>query len=293
MYDIVIVGGGPAGLAAAIYAAREGFEVLIAEKMYAGGQVVTTDFIENYPGFAKGISGYDLCSAMQKQAERFGAKLTFTDITKYDLEGRVKKLTTSMGDVIETKTVIMAMGASHRHLGVPGEMEFAGRGVSYCAICDGAFFKDKKVVVVGGGDSAVEDSMYLSQYVLSVTIVHRRDELRAQKIIQARAFADPKIDIKWNSIVKSIRGKDTLSTIELEDTKTGETSFIDADGLFVLIGLEPNTDNVTVKIDKSGYILTDENMHTSIDGVFAAGDIRKKNTQTSCDGMRRRCNCRK
>lgn len=234
--------------------------------------------IENYPGYVSSSSGYELCSSMQQQAEKFGTEIKFAEIVKLDLAGEVKCLHTSDGEEISARTVILSTGAHPRRLGVPGEMEFLGRGVSYCAVCDAAFFKDKKLVVVGGGDTAVEDSVFLTKYASSVTIVHRRDKLRAQKIIQERALSHPTITVSWNSVVKSINGKDSVEGIILKNVQTGNEMEMAADGIFVLIGLDPNTKFLDgqISLDQMGYIITDENMRTNIPGVYAAGDVRKK-----------------
>ncbi|MBQ7524874.1 MAG: thioredoxin-disulfide reductase [Abditibacteriota bacterium] len=285
MYDIICVGAGPAGLTAAIYASRESLSVLVLERMVAGGQAVMTEFIENYPGFAKGVSGYDLTDAMRAQAERFGAEIRLADVVGYDIDGDVKRLTLSNGDVVESKAVILTQGATHKHLGVPGEDKFSGRGVSYCAVCDGAFFKDKEIVVVGGGNSAVQDALYLAKYGSHVTIVHRRNELRAQKVIAQRAFDNPKVSICWDSVVKEIKGANAVESVVLENVKTGEKSDMKADGVFIFIGLNPGGEGVDVKKDDYGYIVTDEEMATSVPGVFAAGDIRQKSLRqviTAC-----------
>ena len=278
MYDVAILGGGPAGLTAAIYASRARLSTVLIERNYPGGQVVMCEKIENYPGHVANTSGYDLSVSMKQQAEKFGAEIKLTDIATLDLDAPVKVLYASDGEQIRARTIILSLGANPRRLGVPGEMEFIGRGVSYCAVCDAAFFKDKKLVVVGGGDTAVEDSNFLTRYASSVTIVHRRDKFRAQRIIQERALGNPTITVQWNSVVKSIGGKDSVDHVILENVHTNEESHLPVDGVFVLIGLDPNTKLLDgrIALDETGYIITDENMRTNIPGVFAAGDVRHK-----------------
>lgn len=278
MYDVAILGGGPAGLTAAIYASRARLSTVLIEKNYPGGQVAMCDNIENYPGYTANTSGYELCTSMKDQAERFGAEIKLMEIARIDLESPEKILHATDGEKIKAKTVILSLGAHPRKLGVPGEMEFIGRGVSYCAVCDAAFFKDKKILVVGGGDTAVEDSHFLTRYASSVTIVHRRDKFRAQRIIQERTLGNPIIRVQWNSVVKSIGGKDAVDHVVLENVHTREESQVPVDGVFVLIGLDPNTRFLDgrIDVDAMGYIITDEDMRTNIPGVFAAGDVRQK-----------------
>lgn len=276
-YDVIVLGGGPAGLAAGIYASRARLSTLLVEKNYPGGQLMMCENIENYPGFAGG-AGMELSETMRQQAEKFGMESRMVEVERVDLIGLEKVLKTADGGEIRGKTVILSLGAKPRRLGVPGESEFLGRGVSYCAVCDGAFFKDKRLAVIGGGDTAVEDSVFLTKYASSVHIVHRRDKLRAQRIIQERALAHPVINVAWNSIVKQIGGGDTVDHLILEDIHTREVTKLPVDGVFVLIGTDPNTQMLQgqINLDDQGYILTDENMHTNIRGVFAAGDVRHK-----------------
>ncbi len=278
VYDVAILGGGPAGLTAAIYASRARLKTVLIERAYRGGQVAMCEKVENYPGFVTSNSGYELCTAMAGQVDKFGAETKNVDVTKLDLMSSPKVLHTSDGEQIHAKTVILSLGATPRKLNVPGELEFIGRGVSYCAVCDAAFFKDKKLIVVGGGDTAVEDSHFLTRYASSVSIIHRRDQLRATKIIQERAFSNPAITVHWNSVVKSIGGKDAVDHVVLQNVHTNEETHFPVDGVFVLIGLDPNTKllNGEITLDAMGYIVTDDNMRTNIPGVFAAGDVRKK-----------------
>ncbi|MGB9977475.1 thioredoxin-disulfide reductase [Thermovenabulum sp.] len=276
-HDLIIIGGGPAGLSAAIYGARARLKTLVVEKMYAGGQAAITDRIENYPGFVEGIGGMELTEAMKMQAERFGAKFVNGEaqriIPKDD--GFIVEL---KNEQLEAKSVILAMGAEARKLMVKGEKEFTGRGVSYCATCDGAFYTDRKVVVVGGGDSAIEEALYLTKFAESVTVVHRRNELRATKILQERAFSNEKIKFLWDSVVKEVKGQEAVEEIVIKNIKTGEITSYPTDGVFVAIGWEPNSNIVKglVNLNERGYIITDENMATNVPGIFAAGDIREK-----------------
>lgn len=282
MYDVLIIGGGPAGLAAGLYAARAKLKTVILEKDKAGGQIVTTDEVANYPGSVVDASGASLVARMKEQAEGFGAEFVLDTVESVELEGKIKKVHGKHGEY-EAKTVIAATGASPRYIGCPGEKELTGRGVSYCATCDAAFFEDFEVYVVGGGDSAVEEAMYLTKFARSVTIIHRREELRAAKSIQEKAFKNPKLHFMWNSTVEELKGDGLLQSMVVKDTKTGETKEIFADendgtfGVFVFIGFVPKNELFEGKLDmENGYIKTDENMHTSMEGVFAAGDNRVK-----------------
>ena len=234
--------------------------------------------IENYPGFAQTSSGYELSNAMREQAEKFGMETRMVEIDHVDLSDDIKVLHTTEGEQIKAKTVILSLGAKPRRLGVPGEKEFLGRGVSYCAVCDGAFFKGKKLAVVGGGDTAVEDSVFLTRYASEVSIIHRRDKFRAQRIIQERAISHPVINVHWNSVVKGIGGVDAVDHLMLENVITRQTVKVPVDGVFILIGLDPNTKMLEgqINLDEHGYIITDENMQTNVPGVYAAGDVRRK-----------------
>jgi len=275
--DAIIIGGGPAGLTAAIYAARARVDTLLIEKTFPGGLMMVSEFIENYPGFPSGVAGPELAMAIRDQAERFGAEILLAEIQSVDLTGREKAVQTSEGE-FAAKTVILAPGARPRKLGVPGENEFAGRGVSYCATCDGPFFNGKKLAVVGGGDTAVEDSIYLTRFSDDITIVHRRDALRAARIIQERAFANPHIRILWDSVVDRIHGNSAVERVSVRNVKTSAVNDLAVDGVFVLIGQDPDTAFLAgqVRTDDFGYILTDAEMRTNLPGVFAAGDARRK-----------------
>lgn len=282
VYDLLIIGAGPAGLAAAIYAGRSRLSTLVIEKEKDGGQIVITSEIENYPGGIHEETGPSLIARMVEQAEKFGAEKIYDTIQEIELTGEVKVLKGLKGEY-RGKTVIIASGASHRPIGCPGEKELTGKGVSYCATCDAAFFEDMEVFVMGGGDSAVEEALYLTKFARKVTIIHRRDELRAAKSIQEKAFANSKIEVMWNSVIAELKGDGILTSMVVKDTKTGETREIFADeedgtfGVFVFIGLIPHSELFNGLVDmESGYLRTDDCMKTNISGVYAAGDIRVK-----------------
>ena len=276
IHDVVIVGSGPAGYTAAIYAARAQLKpVVLAGSVTAGGALMNTTEVENYPGFIEGIMGPELMTRMQEQAERFGAEIRYEDVTALELEGDVKRITTS-DDVYEARTVIISTGSEYRHLGIDGEERLSGHGVSYCATCDGFFFKDQDIVVVGGGDSAMEEATFLTRFARSVTVVHRRDELRASAVMAKRAQEDPKISFAWNSRVVELHGEDSLTAVTLEDTVTGERRRLEASGLFVAIGQVPRSELVTdvLDLDEAGYIKVEApSQRTRIPGVFACGDV--------------------
>lgn len=271
---VIVLGSGPAGLSAALYAARAELNPLVISGMDLGGQAATTHTIENYPGFPEGVGGSELGELFQKQAERFGARVEFTTATAVDLSTSPFKVTTDLMDY-KTDSLIIATGASPNHLNVPGEKELTGKGVSYCATCDGWFFKEKKVAVIGGGDSAVEEALFLTRYATSVTIIHRRDELRAGVILQKRAMDNPKISFKWNSVVEEIRGDSKVTAVLLRDTVTDQTSILDVDGVFIFIGHTPNTHifKGQIDLDSLGFIKTDRFLETSVYGVYAAGEV--------------------
>lgn len=277
MYDTMIIGAGPAGMTAALYAARSNLKVALLERGIYGGQMNNTAEIENYPGYAR-ISGPELAEKMFEPLENLGVEHLFGQVEKIEDHGDYKKIITE-DEVFETKTVILAPGANHRHLGVPGEEEYNSRGVSYCAVCDGAFFRDEDLLVVGGGDSAVEEAIFLTRFAKSVTIVHRRDQLRAQKLLQERAFANEKISFIWDSVVKEIKGDDRrVTSVVFENVKTGQSSESDFGGVFVYVGLDPVSDFVKDLgiCNEDGWIITDQHMKTAIDGIYAIGDVRQK-----------------
>lgn len=276
-YDLLIIGGGPAGLTAGIYAVRARLKTLLIEKGLCGGQIVVTEKIENYPGFPEGVSGPELAGQMEEQAKKLGLEIkTFAEVSALAVDGNERKIAVG-GEELTGRAVIIASGAHPRKLGIPGEDEFTGRGVSYCATCDGAFFKDKKVLVVGGGDSAVEEALFLTKFASQVTIVHRRDELRAAKILQERAFANPKVDFLWNSHLVEIKGKDRVEVGVVQNKNTLEKTEVLVDGVFMYVGILPNTNFVqgVIELDEAGFALTDADLQTSVPGVFAAGDVRK------------------
>lgn len=276
IHDVVIVGSGPAGYTAAIYAARAQLNpVILAGSVTAGGALMNTTEVENYPGFVEGIMGPELMTQMQEQAERFGADIRYEDVTALELEGDVKRITTSDG-IYEARTVIISTGSEYRHLGIDGEERLSGHGVSYCATCDGFFFKDQDIVVVGGGDSAMEEATFLTRFARSVTVVHRRDELRASAVMAKRAHEDPKISFAWNSRVVELDGEDSLTGVTLEDTVTGDRRRLEATGLFVAIGQVPRSELVAdvLDLDEAGYIKVEApSQRTRIPGVFACGDV--------------------
>lgn len=277
MKDIIIVGGGVAGLTAGMYAKRGGMDALLFEKMFVGGQASTTYMIENYPGFDEPISGPDFAMKMENHARKYGLEILYDEIKGLELEGKIKKVITEKG-TYESKAIILAMGASPKTLGLEKEEQFRGRGVSYCATCDGAFYKDKIVAVVGGGDTATEDALFLAQYAAKVYLIHRRDQLRASKILQERVIGHDKIEILWNTVVESIMGEEQVEGIKIKNTKDGSLSELKLDGMFVAIGIEPNNDLIKDKLNlnKGGFVITDENMGAGIPGVFAVGDLRQK-----------------
>ena len=272
--DLIILGSGPAGLSAAIYAARAELNPLVLTGMTLHGQASTTDTIENYPGFPEGIGGTELGQLFQTQAERFGAKIEMDHATSVDLS-RKPIVIESYGKRYEGESLIVTTGADPRKLGIPGEKEFTGKGVSYCGTCDGWFFKDKDIVVVGGGDSALEEGLFLTRFANTVTIIHRRDELRAGAILRKRAMENPKIKFIWDTVVTEIIGEDAVNAVNLKNVKTGEEKVHQTDGIFIFIGHIPNSDlfKGQIEMDAAGYIVTNGVMETSVPGVFAAGEI--------------------
>lgn len=279
LYDILILGAGPAGLAAGLYGARSRKKVGIIENALEGGQIAETNEVENYPGIEK-ISGMELGQVMAKQVKAFGGEMITDEIQGVELEGEIKKVTGKYA-TYEAKSIVVAMGAHPRAMGVAGEQEFRGKGISYCATCDGPFYEDLEVYVVGGGDSAVEEALYIANFARKVHIVHRRDSLRASKAIQERAFQNDKIDFIWDSVVKEVKGEKIANELVLENVKTGEETHITSEkepfGIFVFIGYVPNTQLFEGILDmEGGYLKTDEEMRTNIPGVYAAGDIRVK-----------------
>lgn len=276
LYDTLIVGGGPAGLTAGLYCARAKLRTLLFEKGTLGGQIALTDLVENYPGFPEGISGKELTQKFREQAERFGLQIVRKEVSKIEKVGKEIVAHLRTGEVLRSKTLILAVGSNPRKLGVPGEEEFLNRGVSYCATCDGALFEGVPIAVVGGGDSATQESLFLTRFASKVYLIHRRDQLRAQKHLQEKVFSNPKISFVPNKVVEEIRGVDFVQSLLLRDTKDNTLSELPVEGVFIFIGLEPNTGFLkgVVNLDDKGYIITDEKMRTSMKGVFAAGDCR-------------------
>lgn len=277
VYDMLIIGGGPAGYTAALYATRAGLDTLVIEKMSVGGQMALTGDIDNYPGFEEGIDGFTLGMKMQQGAERFGAKTEYAEVNSVDFSDKIKRVDTSAGTFF-AKTVVIASGANPRGLGLENEANLVGMGVHYCAHCDGRFYKDKTVVVVGGGNSAVADATYLSNLAKKVYLVHRRDTLRATKVYHEQLEKAGNIQFVWNSTVTEILADDRVKGVRIKDVKTGEISEISCDGLFVSIGRQPATEFLSgsVDLDKNGYVIADETTKTNVSGVYASGDVRTK-----------------
>ena len=277
MYDVIIIGGGPAGMSAAIYAARARLKTLIIEKAGCGGQIAITDHLENYPGFETGINGFELAVKMQTQATTFGSEITYGEVLSIDVSNKLKKVILQDKEY-ETKTIIIASGANFKKLNVSGEQEFIGKGVSYCATCDGPFFRNKEIAVVGGGDSALQEALYLTKFATKVNLIHRRNEFRAAKILQEKVLANEKINIILDSVVEEINGTQMLESLKVKNVKDGNIKNLAVSGVFLFVGWQPNTkflESSNIKLE-NGYIITNENMETNLDGVFACGDVRKK-----------------
>ena len=277
MYDVIIIGGGPAGLTAGLYNARARLNVLLLERLAPGGQVLTTDWVENYPGFPDGISGFELMDRMKTQAEKFGLKIQSDEVSKLELSENRKAVLTPGGS-LETKAIILCCGATWKRLGVEGEDQLMGKGVSFCATCDGPFYRNQEVAVIGGGDTALEEAIFLTRFVSKIYLVHRRDKLRATRVLQERAMSQEKIEFIWNSIPMKILGEKGVEAIDLRNVKTQAVVRKNVQGVFVFIGTLPNTDMVKglIRLDENGFVVTDDNMQTSVPWVFAAGDIRSK-----------------
>jgi thioredoxin reductase (NADPH) len=276
-YEVIIIGGGPAGLTAGLYTSRSRLRTLLIESSIFGGQITTTELIENYPGFPQGITGAELGQLMEEQARRFGLEMVNQEALEVKLEGEKKVVRTHEADY-EAEVLIVSSGTEYRRLGIPGEEEFVGKGVSFCATCDGAFFQDSRIVVVGGGDSALTEALFLTKFAKEVTIIHRRDALRATKIYQERTFANPKIKFLWNSVMQEIKGDKMVQSILVRNVKTGEVKEFETEGVFLFVGIVPRTQFLKglVQMDEGGYVLTNEDCETSVKGIFAAGDCRKK-----------------
>ena len=274
-YEIVIIGGGPAGLSAGVYTSRARLSSLLIERGMVGGQIINAEQVENYPGFPDGISGFELTELMHKQATKFGLETITAEVTGIELRGEQKVVKTTNGDIV-AKAVIIATGSERQKLGVPGEEKFTGKGVSYCATCDAAFFRDQSVAVVGGGNAALTEALQLTKFASKVTAIHRRNELRATRILQEKAFAEPKIEFLLDTVVEEIQGDDFCKGLRLRQVTTGQESTLDVSGVFVSVGFKPNTDYLKgiLPLDTTGAIITNDVMETEINGIFAVGDIR-------------------
>jgi thioredoxin reductase (NADPH) len=274
-YEVIIIGGGPAGLTAGLYTARARLKSLLLERGMVGGLITETPLVENYPGFAKGISGTELGLLIYEQATSFGLETMLVEVTDIKLRGEKKVVTTDKGE-FTAKVVIIATGSERRKLGVPGEEEFIGKGVSYCGTCDAPFFKQKRVAIVGGGNVAITEALHLAKFASEVKLIHRRDQLRATRILQEKVFAEPRIELLWNTVIDAIEGQNMVKRLKLRQVKTGIESALDVDGIFVSVGISPYTAFVkgTIPLDSAGYIITNEKMETEIPGIFAAGDVR-------------------
>ncbi|MBA7662096.1 Thioredoxin reductase [subsurface metagenome] len=274
-YDVIIIGGGPAGLSAGLYASRARLTSLLIEMGLVGGLITESELVENFPGFPEGISGLELGQLMHQQATKYGLETLLAEVTGIELSGKQKVVKTTKGDFI-AKAVIIASGSERLKLGIPGEEEFTGKGVSYCATCDAAFFRELPVAVVGGGDTAIIEALHLSKFASKVTVIHRRHQLRATRILQEKASSEPKVEFQWDSIVEEIEGRDSVKRIRLRQVKTGEKSALDVAGVFISVGIKPNTAYLkgTLALDAAGFIITNERMETEIPGIFAAGDVR-------------------
>jgi thioredoxin reductase (NADPH) len=274
-YDIVIIGGGPAGLSAGIYTARARLSTLLIEKMAVGGQIVNAEKVENYPGYAEGVNGLDLTQAMHQQAEKFGMETAYDEVTAIEINGGDKIIKTAQGE-IKAGAIIIAGGAERLKLGVPGEAKFTGKGVSYCATCDGAFYRGKTVAVIGGGDTAVTEALELTRFADKVYLVHRRHELRATKILQEKLLADKKIQVLWDSVIEEITGEAFVKQMKVRDVKSNQIKMVDVSGIFVSAGAKPATGYLKgiINLDAAGSIITNDKLETNVPGIFAAGDIR-------------------
>ncbi len=274
-YDVVIIGGGPAGLTAGLYSARDRLSSLLIEKGLIGGKITEAELVDNYPGFPEGISGLELTKLMHEQAAKYGLETIYTEVTALEIKKEQKMVVTTQGN-FAARTVIIAGGSEREKLGVPGEKEFTGKGVSYCATCDAPFFSGKPVAVVGGGNAAIYEALHLAKFASRVTVIHRRDRLRATTIVQEKAFAEPKIEFLWNTVVQAIEGKNFVERIRLRQVITGEQSALEVAGIFMAIGLKPNTEYLKdiLPLDELGHVIINERMESKVPGVFAAGDIR-------------------
>ena len=274
-YAVIIIGGGPAGLSAGVYTARARLKSLLIERRMFGGQIVDAEQVDNYPGFPEGISGIELTQLIHQQAKKYGLETIMAEVTGIELQGKQKVVKTTKGD-FAAQAVIIASGSERMKLGAPGEEKFTGKGISYCATCDAAFFQDRAVAVVGGGNAAITEALHLNKFASRVTVIHRRNQLRATRILQEKAFAEPKIEFLWDTVVEEIEGEDFVKRIKLRQVKTGGQSTLDVAGVFVAIGFKPNTGYLkgVLPLDATGAVITDDRLETKVPGIFAAGDIR-------------------
>lgn len=279
-YEVVIIGGGPAGLTAGLYTSRARLDSLLIEKGLVGGQILNAEKVDNYPGFPEGISGLELGELMHQQATKYGLKTILAEATGIEPQPKQIMVKTTEGNFI-AKAVIIASGSERRKLGIPGEEEFTGKGVSYCATCDAAFFRDLPVAVVGGGNAAITEALHLTKFAVKVTVIHRRHQLRASRILQEKAFSEPKIEFLWDTVAEEIEGENSVRRIKLRQVKTGKKSSLEIAGVFISVGLKPNTDYLkgVLPLDDGGYIITNDTMETEIPGIFAAGDIRRNSAR--------------
>jgi thioredoxin reductase (NADPH) len=275
-YDVLIIGGGGAGLTAALYTSRAKLSTLLLEKLTPGGQIALTDLVENYPGFPEGVTGTEISQRMEEQAKRYGTEVVYDEVTGIEKKDGRFLVHRNGGEVLETRSVIVASGASYRNLGVPGERALTGKGVSYCATCDGAFFKEKELVIVGGGDSAMQEGLFLTRFATKLTVIHRRDKLRASPILQERALQHPKIKFIWNTVVTEVAGEKKVERVKLKQVETGAVQDFKTDGVFVFIGHDPNTGFLKglVELDEKGYVKSGKNLETSVPGIFVCGEVR-------------------
>jgi len=279
-YEVIIIGGGPAGLSAGLYLSRARLNSLLIEKGLVGGQIVNAERVENYPGFPEGISGFELAQLMHQQATKFGLETLLAEATGIELKGEEKVVKTTDGN-FTARAVIIASGSERSKLGIPGEKEFTGRGVSYCATCDGAFFREQAVAVVGGGNAAITEALDLTKFASRIIVIHRRQQLRAARILQEKAFAEPRIEFLWDTVAEEIEGEEVVKRLRLRNVSSGEKSVLDVAGVFISVGFQPNTAFVkgVLSLDAAGHIITNEKMETEIPGTFAAGDIRQNSIQ--------------
>jgi len=275
-YDVLVIGGGGAGLTAALYTSRAKLSTLLLEKLAPGGQIALTDLVENYPGFPEGVTGQEISQRMEDQAKRYGTEVRYEEVTRIEKGNGHFRVETAGGEGLNSRTVIVASGASYRNLGVPKEKELTGRGVSYCATCDGAFFKEKEIIVVGGGDSAMQEGLFLTRFVTRLTVIHRRDKLRASPLLQERARQNPKIKFEWDTVVTEIKGEKKVEGVRLKNLKTNQERDFKTDGVFVFIGHDPNTGFLKglVELDEKGYVKGGERLQTSVPGIFVSGEVR-------------------